>query len=58
MFDLYDKPRQKRQSFIQEYAYVEDYPLYQPAKRKKQEDEQPRGVVEVDLNNGKTTEIS
>jgi hypothetical protein len=58
MFDLYDQPRQKRQSFIQEYAYVEDYPLYQPKQKKKEKDEYPRGVVEVDLNNGKTTEIS
>lgn len=57
MFDLYDKQRQKRQDF-QEYAYIEDYSLYQPAQKKKQKDEHPRGVVEIDLNNGKTTEIS
>ena len=56
MFDLYEK-KQKRQDFIQEYVYVEDYSLYQPQK-KKEKDENPRGMVEVDLNNGKTTEIT
>ena len=58
MVDLYGNRKQKRQNFIQEYAYVEDYSLYQPPQKKKERDEYPRGIVEVDLNNGKTTEIS
>ncbi len=57
MFDLYNR-KQKRQNFIQEHAYVEDYSLYQPRQKKKEKDENPRGMVEVDLNNGKTAEIT
>jgi hypothetical protein len=57
MFDLYNQ-KQKRQDFIQKYAYVEDYSVYQPPENKKEKDEEPRGMVEIDLNNGKTTEIT
>ena len=58
MFDLYKRHR-KEQDFRQEYAYVEDYSLYHKSSEKnKEDDENPRGVVEIDLNNGKTIQIS
>jgi hypothetical protein len=58
MFNLYERHR-KEQDFEQEYAYVEDYSLYhKPSNGNQEEDESPRGVVEIDLNNGKTIQIS
>jgi len=46
--------------FVQEYAYVEDYSLFlnHESKNKKEElDENRRGFLEIDLNNGQTIEI-
>ena len=58
MFDLYI-PKQKKEEFVQEYAYVEDYSLYHSEKpvKKEEKDEDPRGMVEIDLNNGKAIEV-
>lgn len=59
MFDLY-KPEKEKEEFVQEYAYVEDYSLYHrdAPESKEEKDENPRGVVEIDLKNGKTVEIT
>lgn len=65
MFDLYEKHR-KEQYFRdcslrrdkQEYAYIEDYFLYnRPSEKNNEEDENPRGIADIDLNNGKTIQI-
>lgn len=57
MFD-FERTR-KHTEFVQEHAYVEDYSLfYEPPKKKKERDENPRGVVEIDLDNGKTIQIT
>lgn len=58
MFD-FDWSRKQQSEFVQEHAYVEDYSLfYEPPKKKKESDEDRRGVVEIDLNNGKTIEVT
>jgi hypothetical protein len=54
---LYQNRKQKRQ-FVQEYAFVEDFSWYQPPVQEKKKDEQSRGVIEVDLDNGKTIQIT
>jgi len=46
------KQRKRKPTFVQEYAYIEDFTLYQPPKDKKESDENLRGVTEIDLNNG------
>jgi hypothetical protein len=48
----------RTREFVQEYAYVEDYSLlYESPKRRKELDENRRGIVEIDLNNDQTIEI-
>ena len=60
MFEFDKSTKQK--DFVQEYLYLEDYSLYQQyledqiSKEKNHEDS--RGSVEIDLNNGKTIEIT
>lgn len=51
---------QKQQGeFVQEYAYLEDYSLfYEPPKKKQESTETWRGIVEIDLDNGKAIEIT
>lgn len=38
------------------YLYVEDYSWYLPQVKKEEDEQQKRGMVEIDLNNGKATE--
>jgi hypothetical protein len=51
----------RTREFVQEYAYVEDYSLFyfnnEPSNNKEELDENRRGIVEIDLNNGQTIEI-
>lgn len=60
MFEFDKSTKQK--DFVQEYLYLEDYYLYQQyledqiSKEKNHED--PRGSVEINLDNGKTIEIT
>jgi len=56
MYD-YSKDKQKKEKFVQEYAYVEDYSLYYPLTHKKDEDEESYAVVVIDTNNVTTFEI-
>lgn len=60
MFEYLYQPKQKKEEFVQEYAYVEDYSLYhrEVPEKKEKKDEDPRGVVEIDLNNGNAIEIT
>lgn len=57
MFD-FDWTRKQQSEFVQEQAYVEDYFLFYEPPKKKESDENRRGVVEIDLNNGKTIEVT
>ena len=53
-----DFDRTRKSEFVQEYAYVEDYSLfYEPKQRRKESDESFRGIVEIDLDNGKAIEV-
>lgn len=53
-----DFNRTRKGEFVQEYAYVEDYSLlYDLKQRIKESDESFRGIVEIDLDNGKAIEI-
>lgn len=51
----------RAREFVQEYAYVEDYSLLYPNhefKNKKEEsNKNPRGILEIDLNDGQTIQI-
>jgi hypothetical protein len=56
MFDLYE-PKQKEQDFKQEYAYIEDYSLYQPPpKEKPKKKDEQRGFIEIDILGGREGE--
>lgn len=60
MFEHLYSPKQKKKEFVREYAYVEDYSLYhiEAPEKKEKKDEDPRGIVEIDLSNGNTVEIT
>lgn len=39
----------RKEEFVQEYLYIEDYSIFYEPKRKKEKNE-PEGFVEIDLN--------
>ena len=57
MLDIILIRKPEKPKFIQEYAYVDDDMPYEVPKIKIEKDEDPRGVQEVDLDNGNDKEI-
>jgi len=46
----------RKKEFVQEYLYAEDYSIFYESFKKKDKDE-PKGIVEIDLNYEATTVI-
>jgi hypothetical protein len=46
---LLEKLNKKSEDFVQEYAYVEDTSLYETPKKDEENDQQKRGIIEIQM---------